>query len=68
MKTRYIFFSLLAGISLMACTSSNTKTQQEVGVMDTLLLRDYRPVNVNNIPVTYVEKAKYPVIDMHSHD
>ena len=36
--------------------------------MDTLLLRDYRPVNVNNIPVTYVEKAKYPVIDMHSHD
>ena len=68
MKTRYIFFSLLAGISLMACTSSNTKTQQEVGVMDTLLLRDFRPVNVNNIPVTYVEKAKYPVIDMHSHD
>ena len=36
--------------------------------MDTLLLRDFRPVNVNNIPVTYVEKAKYPVIDMHSHD
>lgn len=33
-----------------------------------ILLADYQPENVNNLPVTFVEKAKYPVIDMHSHD
>lgn len=30
-------------------------------------LKDYAPVSIYNIPVTKVEKAKYPVIDMHSH-
>ncbi len=36
--------------------------------VENLLLKDYRPVSVFRIPVTYVEKACYPVIDAHSHD
>lgn len=32
-----------------------------------VLLRDYAPVSVYNIPKTKIEKAKYPVIDIHSH-
>ncbi len=32
-----------------------------------ILLKDYRPVSIYKIPVTHVEKAKYPIIDMHSH-
>jgi uncharacterized protein len=32
-----------------------------------LLLRNYRPVSIYNIPVSKIEKAKFPVIDMHSH-
>ncbi len=32
-----------------------------------LLLKDYKPVSLYNIPVTKIKKAKYPVIDMHSH-
>lgn len=32
-----------------------------------LLLKDYRPISIYNIPQTKVEKAQYPVIDMHSH-
>lgn len=36
--------------------------------VDSLLLKDYRPVSVYNIPQTQVERARYPVIDMHSHD
>ena len=32
-----------------------------------LLLKDFRPVSIYNIPKTNIEKAKYPVIDMHSH-
>lgn len=35
--------------------------------MNNLKLKDYRPVSIYKIPVTNVAKAKYPVIDMHSH-
>src|SRR6516225_187041 len=34
---------------------------------DALLLRDYRPVSVYKVPVSYIPKAKYPVTDMHCH-
>ncbi len=30
-------------------------------------LKDYAPVSIYNIPVSRVEKARYPVVDMHSH-
>jgi predicted TIM-barrel fold metal-dependent hydrolase len=33
-----------------------------------LKLKDYRPVSIYKIPETKIEKAKYPVIDFHSHD
>ncbi len=32
-----------------------------------LLLDNFRPVSIYNVPVTHVPKARYPVIDMHSH-
>ena len=34
---------------------------------ETLLLKDYRPTSIYNIPVTQIAKAKFPIIDMHSH-
>ena len=34
---------------------------------DALLLKDYRPQSIFAIPKTKVAKARYPVIDMHSH-
>jgi predicted TIM-barrel fold metal-dependent hydrolase len=34
---------------------------------ETLLLKDFRPKSVYNVPQTTVEKAKYPAIDMHAH-
>jgi uncharacterized protein len=34
---------------------------------ETLLLKDYRPKSIYKIPVTKVAKAKFPIIDMHSH-
>ena len=34
---------------------------------DQLLLKNFRPVSVYAIPVTIPAKAKFPVIDMHSH-
>jgi uncharacterized protein len=35
---------------------------------DKLLLKDFRPVSIYNIPSTTITRAAYPVIDMHSHD
>jgi len=34
---------------------------------ENLLLKDYRPSSIYQIPKTQIQKAKYPVIDMHSH-
>lgn len=33
-----------------------------------LKLKDYRPNSIFNIPQTQVKKARYPAIDMHTHD
>ncbi|HEX8985370.1 MAG TPA: amidohydrolase family protein, partial [Bryobacteraceae bacterium] len=33
-----------------------------------LLLKDYRPVSIYKIPKTKVTRAKFSIIDMHSHD
>jgi predicted TIM-barrel fold metal-dependent hydrolase len=35
---------------------------------DQLLLKNYKPRSIFKIPQTRVEKAKYPIIDMHTHD
>ena len=32
-----------------------------------LLLKDYRPKSIYRIPTTEIRKARYPVIDIHSH-
>src|SRR5580704_3980047 len=34
---------------------------------ETILLKDYRPQSIYKIPVTNVPRAKFPIIDMHSH-
>jgi uncharacterized protein len=34
---------------------------------DRLLLKDFRPVSIFKVPQTRIEKARYPVVDMHSH-
>jgi predicted TIM-barrel fold metal-dependent hydrolase len=34
---------------------------------DQILLKDYKPVSIHKVPVTSVTRARYPVIDMHSH-
>ena len=36
--------------------------------VNNLKLKDYHPVSIYKVPQTKVEKAKYPVIDFHSHD
>lgn len=58
MHTRlFVFLTLLA-------TATGLCRAQDV---DKLLLKNYRPRSIYNIPVSRVPKAKYPVIDMHTH-
>src|SRR4029077_12668373 len=35
---------------------------------DQILLKDYRPRSIFKIPETRVERARYPAIDVHSHN
>src|SRR4051812_17122309 len=51
-------------IVIVAFTFNNTFAQN----VDTLKLKDFRPVSIYKIPQTKVVKAKYPIIDFHSHD
>jgi hypothetical protein len=59
MKRAHIVLLLTIGGMAPACASESGPA--------TLLLKDYRPRSIYNLPQTTVTKAKYPVIDMHSH-
>jgi predicted TIM-barrel fold metal-dependent hydrolase len=56
MKTQLFLTALL--LSIQALSQTNP---------DEILLRDFRPESIYNVPVTEVAKAAFPVIDMHSH-
>jgi predicted TIM-barrel fold metal-dependent hydrolase len=45
----------------------SAQTAAEDTPPDQLLLKDYRPRSIFNVPQTRVEKARFPVIDVHSH-
>lgn len=45
---------------------SPSETQGETSP-EKLLLKDYRPKSIYRIPETRITKAKYPVIDCHTH-
>jgi len=57
--------SAFAAEAKAAASSKQTATTKTSA--ETLLLKDYRPVSIYKVPVTHIERAKYPIIDMHSH-
>ncbi len=61
MKNIHFPFCLLAATFSIAAPGFSQKADQ-------LKLKDYHPVSIYNTPQIKVEKAKYPVIDFHSHD
>ncbi len=48
-------------------TQGTVVSQANEASPDTILLKDYRPKSIYKIPVTQIDKAKHPIIDMHSH-
>jgi uncharacterized protein len=47
--------------------TTNSQAAKALASPETLRLKDYRPQSMYQIPITRVPKAKFPVIDMHSH-
>src|SRR5258708_23307902 len=50
-------------VMLFLCNSASAQTPPEQ-----VLLKDYRPKSIFKLPEARIEKARYPVIDVHSHD
>ena len=65
MKNSILFVSVVAAFVLTACGNN---PQQSANPADHILLKDFKPEVVNNIPMTKVNRAKFDIIDMHSHD
>lgn len=77
MKKSFVLFFLGISVGLVSCGVKSASEREsalsgENGEMsapsDRVLVRNYFPVVVNNISQTKVERAKFPIIDMHSHD
>lgn len=66
MKKHCFFLAVIAFIA--AGCAAPKGADESASAADKILLKDFNPTVVNNIPVTKVERAKYTIIDMHSHD
>ena len=55
-----------AGAVLLAGSGSASASAQTSP--DQILLKDYLPRSIFRVPETRVEKARYPILDVHSHD
>lgn len=68
MKKHCILY--LLALILLSCNPEQTSTGRMAPAegIENLALSQYRPQSVYHIPVTRVEKAAFPVFDMHSHD
>jgi predicted TIM-barrel fold metal-dependent hydrolase len=59
-------FGAAADDSKSAAVAASS-TKKAAASPETILLKDYRPKSIYEIPVTEIPKAKFPIIDMHSH-
>jgi predicted TIM-barrel fold metal-dependent hydrolase len=65
---RKVLIIIAITVTVAGCCSRQENGTESAISPEGLLLKDYAPVSVFNIQETNVEKAKFPVIDSHSHD
>ena len=66
--SRHSFGRFVMAVALFAILTSSAQPQTAVAQNpDELLLNDFRPVSIYNVPRTEVKRARFPVIDVHSH-
>ncbi len=66
-SSRATFLHIAAILLLVVSCTAALFSAESPSSPETLLLKDFHPRSVYNIPQTTVSKAKYPVIDIHSH-
>jgi predicted TIM-barrel fold metal-dependent hydrolase len=59
---------LLAGLAQAQAPATKYGVPITAGAMDSVLLKDYQPESSLVVPETKVSKARFPVIDVHTHD
>jgi predicted TIM-barrel fold metal-dependent hydrolase len=64
---RLYFKAFFISVISLTLVFGNTLTTTAQGTSD-LLLKNFRPVSIYNIPTTKITKAAFPVIDFHAHD
>jgi len=62
MKNQIWLVKFCAVLFFISAVKSYSQTEA-----DHILLKNYRPKSIYKVPVSHIEKAKYPIIDMHSH-
>ena len=68
-KIEQIILLFVVTLGFVACCAKAAQDNaQPQSPVDKVLLKDFQPVVINNIPVTEVKRAKFDIIDMHSHD
>ena len=67
LKTTCRLFSLLLLISAGAFAQIGYQADPNAKEKETLLLRDFHPESMLHIKATPVERAKFPVFDVHQH-
>lgn len=73
MKNMALLLSLLLPFNFfLGCNQSesdNNNIQNKMkDLPNNLLLKDWQPKSLYKIPITQIERAKFPVIDMHAHN
>lgn len=66
---RFLYFGGLLCIMTFSCRNIQSSRNLENPDLSTgsLFLKNYRPKSIYNVPVTSINKAQFPVIDLHSH-
>lgn len=57
-------FQSLIILPFLLCFAGTINCQE----FNDITLKNYRPVSIYKVPQTKIEKAKYPVVDFHSHN
>ena len=65
---RTVSLYLSTFLLLVTCCRVDVLSADEKQIPETLLLKDYRPKSVYNVPQTSIDRARYLAIDMHAHD
>lgn len=58
---------LIFSLSLFLLTGSSFSQDKKDDNLKDILLKNYRPKSIYKVPVTEIKKAKFPVVDAHSH-